>query len=210
MTLRPACSDTVTGKPLSSCDHGTQRQLYDKPQIVRPGKFCRGLIVIVMICLSCLWQFDLPDKGAAPTHGSDEHIPLPNLSRYRVRPTQQNTIDPCLAYHGLGKARARTRLTHVLVELCRVARCRFFCAICVWYFALSHQPQAEQRIAKFSAVSTHRLDCHSQCFDPLLRGWTEHLGGGWTVQPLWGQSVTIWKRSWVKLLQSSYSAGRSV
>ncbi len=43
-------------------------------------------------------------------------------------------------------------------------------------------PQAEQRIAKFSVVLTHRSDYHSQRFDPLLRGRTEQFGG-WRDSP---------------------------
>ncbi len=44
-------------------------------------------------------------------------------------------------------------------------------AICVRCSGLSRLPHfVEQRIAKFSVVQTHKLDCHSQRFDPLMRG----------------------------------------
>jgi hypothetical protein len=54
----------------------------------------------------------------------------------------------------------------------------FMSAICVWFSALPHRPQAEQRIVKFSVVLTHRSDSHSQCFHSLLRGQIEWFGGG--------------------------------
>jgi hypothetical protein len=44
MTLRPACSDTVTVRPLSSCNHGTQRQLCDEADSPTPvGSECHNL-----------------------------------------------------------------------------------------------------------------------------------------------------------------------
>jgi hypothetical protein len=38
-------------------------------------------------------------------------------------------------------------------------------------------------------------------FRPTLSGQTERFGGGRTVQPLWGQNVTLCKHLWVETLQ---------
>ncbi len=72
---------------------------------------------------------------------------------------------------------------------------------CYWpHLYCPPSPEAEQRISKFSVVPTHVSECHSQCLDPILRGWTERFVGGRTFWVLWGQIVTKWKRFWVESL----------
>jgi hypothetical protein len=76
-------------------------------------------------------------------------------------------------------------------------------AIYVRYSALSRQPQAEQRIAKFFVVLTHWLECQSQpMFQPTFEG-SNWAVLGWSDSPTHrGRRVTIWKRSWVKVTVS--------
>jgi hypothetical protein len=127
-----------------------------------------------------------------------------------VDPTQQYTMEPCLGGVLLG-------VPHNIMDLVRLGHMPgwpmcwwsslglhsavFMSIICVWYFALSCRPQAEQIFAKISVVLSHWSDCQSQRFDPLWRGRTEWFGGGRTLWPLWGWSVTILKHFWVESLQ---------
>jgi hypothetical protein len=124
----------------------------------------------------------------------------PNLTRGMVDPTQEDTIDPCLGgvLLGVRLGQACAQLTHAWVKFSRVAQRRFLTAPSV-----CRRPncpltrRAKQRMGRI----VHGSDCHSQRLDPLLRGQTERFGCGWTVWPLWGRIVSIWKRLWGESLQ---------
>ncbi len=74
--------------------------------------------------------------------------------------TQENPIDPSLGgvlsgvpHHIMDQVRL-AQLTYALVEFCQVARCRFLWTPSVCgVLHCPAGPQAEQRIAKFSALS---------------------------------------------------------
>ncbi len=96
-----------------------------------------------------------------------------------------SSLGCALPYHGLDWDRVHNRLTHVLVEFCWVACCRFLWAPSVCsVLRCPASSQAEQRIAKFSVVLTHGSECHSQHFDPLLRGRTERFGVAGKSDPI--------------------------
>jgi hypothetical protein len=80
----------------------------------------------------------------------------------------------------------------------------------VWCSALSHRPQVEQRIAKFSVVPAHGSNHRSQRFDPLFRE-VELSGLGWSDSTTCvGSECHNMKTFLGQIVTESNNAGRSV